>query len=188
MSGQFHHNAVAPSLRHPFSRQLSTFFRLYVYGLHGYFTEVMFTALWDLIANANAKLAGCSSVWSLFIYALSCWVIEVMYLRLEARRVPMLLRGLIYLTWIYVWEFSTGWFLGLFGACPWDYTPLPLNLFGLITFEYAPLWYASSLVLEQVLVKNLLRLRWMDGNEEFHRVFPGNNLVNGYAYDFDKCD
>lgn len=159
-----------------------------MYGLHGYFTEVMFTALWDLIANANAKLAGCSSVWSLFIYALSCWVIEIMYLRLEARHVPMIFRGLLYVAWIYTWEFTTGWLLRLFGACPWDYSRFPLNLFGLITFEYAPLWYASSLVLEQVLVKNLHRLRWMDESEDLRRVWPRSRVANGYAYEIDKCD
>lgn len=32
--------------------------RLYIYGLHGYFVEVTFTAVWDLVVTGNWRLQG----------------------------------------------------------------------------------------------------------------------------------
>lgn len=138
---------------------LSPIVRLYIYGIHGYVTEVMFTAAWEFVVNTNWKFPGCTSVWSLFIYALCGFVIEQMYLRLE-RRMHILLRGIVYLLWTYLWEFTTGYVLRYFNACPWDYTPFDFDLVGLITLEYAPLWYAATLVQEQLLTKNILLLQW----------------------------
>lgn len=140
-------------------QHLSPLLRLYIYGIHGYFTEVMFTAAWEFVVNLNWKFPGCTSVWSLFIYAVSLYVIELMYVRLRDR-VPLLLRGLIYLVWTYSWEFSTGCILRYFNACPWDYTPFDWDVWGLITLEYAPLWYLATITTEQILIKNILCLRW----------------------------
>ncbi|XP_076315507.1 transmembrane protein 229B-like [Tachypleus tridentatus] len=146
---------------------LSPVVRLYVYGIHGYFTEVMFTAAWEFIVNANWKFPGCTSVWSLFIYSFCGYAIEQMYLRLKDR-VPILLRGLIYLIFTYSWEFSTGYILRYFNACPWDYTPFDFDVVGLITLEYAPLWYVATLIQEQLLTKNILLLQWKVCSAPFH--------------------
>lgn len=146
---------------HAGTPRLSTFLRLYIYGIHGYVTEVMFTAVWEFVVNTNWKFPGCSSIWSLFIYATCGYGIERMYLRLEDR-VHIVLRGLIYLVWTYSWEFSTGFVLSYFGACPWDYSLFNFNVVGLITLEYAPLWYVGTLIQEQWLTKNILRLHWLD--------------------------
>lgn len=151
---------------------LSPLLRLYIYGIHGYFTEVMFTAAWEFVVNLNWKFPGCSSVWSLFIYSVSLYVIEMMYIRLKDR-VPLPLRGLIYLIWTYSWEFCTGWVLRYFNACPWDYTPFDWDILGLITLEYAPLWYLATMATEQLLIKNILCLRWT--------AFLANNCVDGYS-------
>lgn len=60
------------------------------------------------------------------------------------------MRGLIYTVWTFCWEFSTGYVLKQFNACPWDYSAFENDFMGLVTLEYAPLWYLGSLVAEQV--------------------------------------
>ncbi|XP_002733584.1 transmembrane protein 229B-like [Saccoglossus kowalevskii] len=143
---------------------LSIFVRFYIYAIHGYFAEVMFTAGWEFVININWKFPGCSSVWSLFIYGISTLIIERMYLSLLKDRYSILVRGLIYTVWIYLWEFSSGYVLKQFDACPWDYTPFDADFMGLITLEYAPGWYIGSIMSEQVLIKNALRLQFTSPN------------------------
>uniref|UniRef100_T1J604 Transmembrane protein 229B n=1 Tax=Strigamia maritima TaxID=126957 RepID=T1J604_STRMM len=134
--------------------------RCYIYGIHGYFAEVMFTAAWEFVVNSNWKFPGCTSVWSLLIYSSSLYVIEQMYLALKDR-VPLFLRAILYVAWTYIWEFSTGFILRLFNACPWDYTLFSWHVWGLITLEYAPFWFLGSILTEQLLIKNVLQLQWI---------------------------
>ncbi|XP_077991846.1 transmembrane protein 229B-like [Glandiceps talaboti] len=157
---------------------LSIWVRFYIYAIHGYFTEVMFTAGWEFVVNINWKFPGCSSVWSLFIYGLSTIIIERMYLILKDR-CPLLVRCLIYTVWIYCWEFSTGYVLKQFDACPWDYTPFDAHFMGLITLEYAPGWFIGSLMSEQVLIKNTLRLQFTSKSTGTKDETDGDNLYNG---------
>lgn len=137
---------------------VSTWVRFYIYAIHGFATEVMFTAAWEFVVNMNWRFPGVTSVWSLFIYGASTLVIEKMYLSLK-ETVPLLLRLVIYVCWIYLWEFSTGLLLTQFNACPWDYTPFEWDFFGLITLEYAPAWFFGAFVTEQILIKHTLRLQ-----------------------------
>lgn len=160
--------------------KMPIFLRLYIYGIHGYFTEIMFTAAWEFIVNINWKFPGCTSVWSLLIYSISVYVIELMYLRMRDR-VHVLLRAFFYLMWSYTWEFSTGYVLSYFNACPWDYTAFDLNVVGLITLEYAPLWYFATLISEQVLIKNILSLHWCHSGESCHVNDQCVILTNGHA-------
>ncbi|KFM74237.1 Transmembrane protein 229B, partial [Stegodyphus mimosarum] len=141
------------------SNYLSPFLRLYIYGIHGYFIEVMFTAVWEFVVNMNWKFPGCSSIWSLFIYAGCSFLIEQAYVLLQDR-LHIILRGVIYLVFCYTWELVTGLVLQHFNACPWDYSEFKYNFHGLITLEYAPLWYIALLVQEQLLTKNMLRMQW----------------------------
>lgn len=138
---------------------LSPFLRLYIYGIHGYFTEVMFTAIWEFVVNTNWKFPGCTSVWSLFIYSGCSFLIEKVFIALE-HKVSIIFRGFIYLFLCYFWELVAGLVLRYFNACPWDYSEFRYNFLGLITLEYAPLWYIGVLVQEQLLSKNMLRLQW----------------------------
>ena len=140
-------------------RPLSTLGRFYIYGLHGYSTEVMFTAAWEFVVNLNWKFPGNSSVWSFFQYGLSTLVIERLYFHLQGR-VSLPLRGLVYLCWTYFWEFSSGWALKKLNACPWDYSPFDFDYMGLVTLEYAPLWYIATIIVEKVIIKYTLMLKW----------------------------
>ncbi|XP_045115980.1 transmembrane protein 229B-like [Portunus trituberculatus] len=86
--------------------------------------------------------SGSTSVWSLFIYGVGSLGVEQLYRRFHTS-LPLLLRGLCYVAWIYAWEFST---------------ERNYNLLGLITLEYFPAWYLASVLTEQFLIHNLLFL------------------------------
>lgn len=139
-------------------------FKLVLYGLTGLFAEVMFTATWYFVDSVRYrhgwKLHGCTSVWSFPIYSISSYAIELMFLALNGK-VNLFFRGIIYLLWTYLWEFTTGLILRQFNACPWDYRGYTYyNIMGLITFDYAPLWYIGSLLLEVVVIQSALQLQY----------------------------
>ncbi|XP_053653439.2 transmembrane protein 229b [Cherax quadricarinatus] len=137
--------------------EVGLWLRVYIYGLHGFLLEILFTAAWDFVVNRDWALIGCTSVWSLFIYGIGSLVVEKFY-RIYHSTLPLLVRGLLYVVWTYVWEFTTGMVLRQYGACPWDYTERNYNLLGLITLEYFPAWFFASIFTEQLLIHNLLFL------------------------------
>jgi uncharacterized membrane protein len=146
------------------ARCLPLAFKLILYGLTGLFAEVMFTATWYFVDSVRYrhgwKLHGCTSVWSFPIYSISSYVIELMFLSMNGK-VNLFIRGIIYLLWTYLWEFTTGLILRQFNACPWDYTEYTYyNVMGLITFDYAPMWYIGSLLLEVVVIQSALQLQY----------------------------
>ncbi|XP_020342668.1 transmembrane protein 229b [Oncorhynchus kisutch] len=138
---------------------LTVLSRWYLYAIHGYFCEVMFTAAWEFVVNRNWKFPGVTSVWALLIYGTCILIVEHMYLALRALRCPVLLRCLIYTLWTYIWEFGTGLLLTQFDACPWDYSHFQYNFMGLITAEYALPWFCASFMTERLVIRNTLRLR-----------------------------
>jgi uncharacterized membrane protein len=124
-------------------------YRLYFWGVHGVFVEVVFTAIWELVAVGNPRLMGQSSLWSFLIYGLGAFFgAELLREMMIARRVPLWARCLLYLPMTYCWEFLTGAVLRLFGACPWDYSQFDYDVMGLITMEYAPLWLMGGVYFE----------------------------------------
>ncbi|XP_028826586.1 transmembrane protein 229b [Denticeps clupeoides] len=158
---------------------LTALSRWYLYAIHGYFCEVMFTAAWEFVVNRNWKFPGVTSVWALFIYGTCILIVERMYLRLRPR-CPVLLRCLIYTLWTYLWEFGTGLLLRQFDACPWDYSQFRYNFMGLITGEYAVPWFCASFIVERLVIRNTLRLRFQEQAE------PGRGrgaccAANGYV-------
>ncbi|XP_076834763.1 transmembrane protein 229b [Brachyhypopomus gauderio] len=143
---------------------LTALSRWYLYAIHGYFCEVMFTAAWEFVAHCNWKFPGVTSVWALFIYGTCILIVERMYLLLRGR-CGVLLRCTIYTLWTYLWEFGTGLLLSQFGACPWDYSGFRYNFMGLITAEYAVPWFCASFIVERLVIRNTLRLRFDEGAE-----------------------
>ena len=139
--------------------KISVIWRFYFYGLQGLLTEILWTAIWDLFVASNWKLVGVSSPWAFFIYAFSHIFIEKVQPKLAS--LPLALRGLIYLIWTYFWEFSTGYTLSIFNACPWNYEPwFNWHFMGLITLEYAPLWYFGSIFAETITIPYVNMLCW----------------------------
>ncbi|XP_077494977.1 transmembrane protein 229B-like [Amblyomma americanum] len=153
-------------------RPLSLACRVYLYALHGYLIEVTFTAAWNLAASGSLELRGHSSVWSLAIYSISCVVMEKISGFLQIRGFPVPVRALAHTCWIYCWEFTTGLVLRAMGGCPWDYKSFRYNVAGLVTLEYAPLWFLCGVLFEVLLLPNVKRLVWL------HQVESQTSRVN----------
>ena len=159
-------NHVSPPNHTPTPRTLSTLERLYIYAIHGFVTEVLFTAAWQVAVGIDWKLPGNTSVWSLPIYGVSTLVVERLYVALQRRGCPLLGRAVVYTLWTYAWELSTGFVLRQFDACPWDYSAFSGALFsGLITLEYALLWFIGGIVAERVIIRCSLRLSWVTAEQ-----------------------
>lgn len=146
---------------------ISRLWRFYLYAIHGYASEVMFTAAWEFVVNTNWKFPGNTSIWVVPIYGCSGLIVEQMYLKMHGK-VPLLLRVLVYTVWTYCWEFSTGYLLKQFDACPWDYTPFENDFMGLITLEYAPLWYFGNLFGEVFILSYIRKIYWGPSVDELH--------------------
>ena len=58
-----------------------------------------------------------------------------------------------------------GYLLNLFDACPWNYD-YPWNYMGLITLEYAPLWYFANILCEKITISLVNKLMWMDNENK----------------------
>lgn len=131
--------------------KISNLVKFYLYGLQGIFMEVIYTCIYDSIVSKSWKLTGVSSAWAFFIYATSHIVMESMSKYLIYYKIPLVLRGVVYVIWTYFWEFSTGFMLIQFNACPWNYD-FYYNFMGIITLEYAPLWYVGCLFAELITI------------------------------------
>ena len=123
-------------------------FRLFFWGIHGVFVEVVFTSGWEFAVTGDPTLKGFSSVWSFFIYGIGMLLAERPYFFLTTRGIPLPARVVAYVLLAYAWEFIFGLLLRQFGFCPWDYSDFDYNLMGLITFEYLPVWAISSIYCE----------------------------------------
>ncbi|XP_077586294.1 transmembrane protein 229B-like [Stigmatopora nigra] len=141
------------------TRTLSVLARLYVYALHGCFCEVTFTAILDWCSIQDQKMMGYSSLWALPMYATAIYLMERLRGWLLTYHQPLSVRLITYILFIYLWEFTWGSGLGLFGACPWDYSHYKYNLRGLVTLEYALPWGVAAFIAEQHVIKNTLRIR-----------------------------
>lgn len=117
----------------------------------GFFDEIVFTSLFNFVESnfLDWKFRGHSSLWSFFQYGFGSFVVEQMYLTCKDKwYLPMPVRGVLYVIWVYLWEFSWGVVLRHFNACPWDYSNQQWNVYGLITLQYFPVWYVASLYQE----------------------------------------
>lgn len=147
---------------------VNVWFRMFFYGLHGFFDEILFTSLFNFVESnfVDWRFRGHSSLWSFFIYGFGSFVIERLYLRWKDKSYfPMPVRGVLYVLWVYIWELSCGMVLKNFNACPWDYSNRPWNLFGLITLQYFPVWFVVSLYQELVAGYLLTLSNDMSGTE-----------------------
>ena len=125
--------------------------RLYFWGVHGIFIEVVFTSVWEYVVTGDLALKGASSMWAFFVYGLGTLLLaEPVCDILTAWKVHLLMRCCVYVLFTYMWEFSFGCILSYFKMCPWDYSAFNFNFLGLITLEYAPAWYLGGLYFEQL--------------------------------------
>ena len=61
--------------------------------------------------------------------------------------------GMLYMVLIFTAEYATGAWLKARGMCPWDYTGRSTNVNGLIRLDFAPLWFGTGLLFEQLTKK-----------------------------------
>ncbi len=110
--------------------------------------EILWTGFFSLIKK-NYKLTASTSLWMFFIYGLVVFFEPVCKSLLF---LPIILRGVIYVIFIYGLEYSAGKILKLSNNCPWDYSHNKFNLDGLICLNYAPVWFAVGIIFETLTV------------------------------------
>ena len=71
-------------------------------------------------------------------------------LRLQDR---VMRHGVLYMVLIFTAEYCSGAWLKARGICPWDYTGRHSNINGLIRLDFAPLWFLTGLLFEQLSKK-----------------------------------
>ena len=160
---------------------VNAWLRIFLYGLHGFFDEIVFTSLFNFVESnfLDWKFRGHSSLWSFFQYGFGSFVVEQMYLTWKDKwYLPMPVRGVLYVIWVYLWEFSWGVVLRHFNACPWDYSNRQWNVYGLITLQYFPVWYVASLY-QELLSGYLLTLFQRSERHRSERFLMHRKLTRG---------
>src|SRR5262249_25636980 len=120
--------------------------RFMLYGLAGWSTEIVWTALHDAVTGTRRdplrpgvriplprserlSLMGTTYLWMFPVYGLLAVAFEPAHDALRGR--PWLLRGAIYAAGILAVEYAAGWLLRrLVGRCPWDYSHARLAVHG----------------------------------------------------------
>ena len=130
--------------------RVSPSLRFVAYGSLGLLTEMVFTALKDLIRSGGRTARGHTSPWMFPIYGLALPLFEPAHDAMRGQ-VPLAGRALVYAAGFTAVEYATGRMLRrVLGEAPWDYSNARWNLDGLVRADYAPLWAAAGLGLERV--------------------------------------
>lgn len=120
--------------------------RFFLYGLIGWCLEIIWTGL-DSLINGDLRLVGFTNLWMFFIYG-SAVFLEPVHDFIAGWRWP--LRGFVWLFIIWGIEYISGLLLvTILGVYPWRYTG-PLAVDGLITLEFAPVWFTAGLLFERL--------------------------------------
>ncbi len=147
--------------------------RMLLYGVLGYVGEVWFTALadfffpkflcsWNIFGNQSPtteqpvwrnlkdmRLVGYSFLWMAPIYSLLVFMEPLTYY-LSALAWPI--RGLIYASVFILMEYVSGFLFKLIlGKCPWDYSYHKYSVHGFTRWDFFPVWFVSSLIIEKCL-------------------------------------
>lgn len=118
-----------------------------LYGCLGWCVEVLFTGLCALLLRGDQTATGRTYLWMHPIYGLAGLGLEGLSHLLTP--VPIPLRVAIYLTAVYVAEYSSGQVLRwVIGRCPWDYGMRRWSVHGLIRLDYAPAWLLLCILIE----------------------------------------
>lgn len=118
-------------------------------GLTGWCMEILFTAFGSF-RRRELKLMGRTSLWMFPIYSMAALIWPTYSI---IKKLPLLIRGLIYTACFFTVEFFSGSFLKKKGICPWDYSTAKSNINGVIRLDYAPVWMAAGLLFERILTK-----------------------------------
>ncbi len=131
-------------------------------GIAGWCLEVVFTSMESLIMR-DWRLMGKTSLLMFPIYGLGVLLSPIgqavdKWLRVEPGEVltvkdRILRHGILYMVLIFAAEYLFGAWLRARGICPWDYSGRHSNVNGLIRLDFAPLWFLTGLLFEQITKK-----------------------------------
>lgn len=148
---------------HNIENNINIMKRFFIYGFIGCSMELFWTGIGSLF-NGDAALMSHSSIWMIVIYGMAIFL-EPFQSMLKDKR--WFVRGLVYMTLIYIGEYITGFALDIFDIKVWKYTD-SLNVHGYITLSFAPLWFLAGLFFERVRI-------WLDNVSEVDRELVINN-------------
>jgi len=121
--------------------------RFVIYGFTGWCTEIFWTGMGSLL-RGDTKLRGWTYLWMFPIYGLA---IALEPIHNQIRGLPLFLRGGVYVLFIWLIEYFSGWFLkNTIHICPWDYSKTPYSINGFIRLDYAPAWFIAGLLFERL--------------------------------------
>lgn len=136
---------------------LTTAQRFIAYGLAGWCSEVVTTAIRSHGRDGDWRLTGTTYGWMLPIYGAAAVLFEPADTALRTRGVSRLTRGVVWTAGIYAVEAVSGELLrAATGEVPWDYSrprgrkPVPRHWRGVVRPAYAPVWLAVGFGLEQL--------------------------------------
>lgn len=124
--------------------------RFFIYGFIGCSMEVLWTGVSSLF-KGNAALMAHSSVWMIVIYGMAIFLEPI---QIKLKNINWFVRGIIYMSLIFLTEYITGFALDLLNIKVWRYTD-SFNINGYITLKFAPLWFLVGLFYEKVRI-------WLD--------------------------
>ena len=128
-------------------------------GIAGWCLEVIFTSAesimmhdWRLMGRTSLlmfPIYGCGALLSPIGKGIDRWIGET-----GIRPADRYIRhGMLYMVLIFTAEYLSGAWLRGKGICPWDYSSSQTSVNGLIRLDFAPLWFATGLLFEQITKK-----------------------------------
>lgn len=134
-------------------------------GVAGWCLEVMFTSVESIMVK-DWRLMGKTSLLMFPIYGLGAflgpigkgvdrWISDGSHASGTMLKISdqMVRHGMLYMVLIFVAEYISGAWLRAKGVCPWDYSGRNTSINGLIRLDFAPLWFATGLLFEQITKK-----------------------------------
>jgi len=115
-----------------------------IFGLIGWCMEVFWTGLGSLLKK-DFRATSTTSIWMFFIYGSAALFTPVIT---AVSPLPLILRGVIYASCIFLVEYGAGILLKRFKVCPWDYSACKFSIQGVIRLDYAPVWFGVGLFFE----------------------------------------
>jgi hypothetical protein len=131
--------------------------RALAYGLAGWCSEVVTTAIRSHGRDGDWRLTGTTYAWMLPIYGVAAVLFEPADDVLRRAGRPWWQRGVAWTAGIYAIEAASGEALRVVtGEVPWDYSrrrgakPEPTHWRGLVRPAYAPVWFAVGIGMERM--------------------------------------
>ncbi|WP_291634605.1 hypothetical protein [Clostridium sp.] len=121
--------------------------RFFIYGFLGLLAEVLWNGFGAMF-KGDILLRGTTCIWMLPIYGLAVFLEPVHY---RIKHLPFIVRGGIYMILIFAVELASGLLLrSILGVCPWNYVNDKMSVCGIITLNYAPVWFACGIMFEKI--------------------------------------